>query len=96
MVEPGDKDFPGGAPELVCPKTHLPLEPASGELLERLCGQQERGELTSIDGRVLDSPLSGAWVRSDGAVLYPVIDGIARLVIEDAIPLEGESSTAAE
>lgn len=96
MVEPGDKNPPGGAPELVCPKTHLPLESASGELLERLRGLQERGELTTIDGQALDSPLSGAWVRIDGALLYPVIDGIARMVIEDAIALEGEGPAAGE
>ena len=54
MVEPGDKNPPGGAPELVCPKTHLPLEPASGELLDRLRGLQERGELTTIEGQALD------------------------------------------
>lgn len=96
MVEPGDRIFPGSAPELVCPKTHLLLEPASGELLERLRGLQERGELATIEGRTIDAPLSGAWVRIDGALLYPVIDGIARMVIEDAIVLEGESPTAGE
>jgi len=94
MVEVDDKNHPGGVPALVCPETRLPLEPAPGELIERLGERQGRGELRNIGGEVIEEALTGAWVRSDGALLYPVIDGIARMVIEDAIALEGESPPA--
>ena len=43
MVEPGDKEMSAGSPGLVCPETHLPLEPASAELLESLAERQRRG-----------------------------------------------------
>ena len=96
MVEPGDKELPAGRPALVCPETHLPLEPASAELLESLAGRQRRGELVTIGGETIDELPTGAWVRDDGALLYLVIDGIARMVIEDAVSLEDEGSAAGE
>ncbi len=96
MVEPGDKEMPTGSPGLVCPETHLPLEPASAELLESLAGRQRRGELVTIGGETIDELPTGAWVRDDGALLYLVIDGIARMVIEDAVSLADEDSAAGE
>ena len=96
MVEPGDKELPAGRPALVCPETHLPLEPASVELLESLAERQRRGELATIGGETIDELPTGAWVRGDGALLYLVIGGIARMVIEDAVSLEEEGSAAGE
>ena len=96
MVEPGDKEMPAGSPGLVCPETHLPLEPASAELLESLAGRQRQGELVTIGGETIDELPTGAWVRGDGALLYLVVDGIARMVIEDAVSLEDEGSAAGE
>ena len=96
MVEPGDKEMSAGSPGLVCPETHLPLEPASAELLESLAERQRRGELATIAGETIDELPTGAWVRGDGALLYLVIDGIARMVIEDAVSLEEEGSAAGE
>jgi uncharacterized protein YbaR (Trm112 family) len=96
MVEPEDKEMPAGIPCLVCPETHLPLEPASAELLESLAERQRRGKLATIGGEVIDELPTGAWVRGDGALLYLVIDSISRMVIEDAINLEEEDSAAGE
>ena len=96
MVEPEDKEMPAGLPRLVCPETHLPLEPASAELLESLAERQRRGKLATIGGETIDELPTGAWVRGDGALLYLVIDGISRMVIEDAINLEEEDSAAGE
>ena len=83
-----------GSPGLVCPETHLPLEPASAELLESLAERQRRGELATIGGETIDELPTGAWVRGDGALLYLVIDGIARMVIEDAVSLEEDGPAA--
>jgi len=96
MVEPGDKEMSAGSPGLVCPETHLPLEPASAGLLESLAGRQRRGELVTIGGETIDELPTGAWVRGDGALLYLVVDGISRMVIEDAVSLEDEGSAAGE
>ena len=90
MTEPSERK-PGAAPAvLACPDTHLPLEAAPEEEVARLAGLQERGELRTISGDVVEGVPTGAWIRSDGALLYLVIDGISRMVIEDAVSLEGE------
>ena len=94
MVEPGDKEMSVDSPDLVCPETHLPLEAASAELLESLAERHRRGELATIGGETIDELPTGAWVRGDGALLYLVIDGIARMVIEDAVSLEEDGSAA--
>ena len=83
-----------GSPDLVCPETRLPLEAASAELLESLAERQRRGALATISGETIDELPTGAWVRGDGALLYLEIDGIARMVIEDAVSLEEEGTAA--
>ena len=50
----------------------------------------------TIAGETIDELPTGAWVRGDGALLYLEIDGIARMVIEDAVNLEEEGSAAGE
>ena len=72
------------------------LAAASAERLESLAGRQRRGELVTIGGETIDELPTGAWVRGDGALLYLVVDGIARRVIEDAVSLEDEGSAAGE
>ena len=50
----------------------------------------------TIAGETIDELPTGAWVRGDGALLYLEIDGIARMVIEDAVNLEEEGPAAGE
>ena len=90
MVEPGDKK-PGDLVQgLVCPETHLPLEAAPAEQVARLVELQGSGELRTITGQAVEGVPTGAWIRSDGALLYLVIDGISRMVTEDAVSVEEE------
>ena len=90
MVESAERK-PGDTPGvLVCPETHLPLEEAPQGQVARLVELQGSGELITISGQPVEGVPTGAWIRSDGALLYLVIDGISRMVIEDAVSLEGE------
>ena len=89
-VEPGDKKPGGRIQGLVCPETHLALEPAPAEQVARLVELQGSGELRTITGQAVEGVPTGAWIRSDGALLYLVIDGISRMVTEDAVSLEEE------
>ena len=90
MVEPAEKKTGDAAGVLVCPDTHLPLEAAPPGQVARLVELQGSGKLRTISGQPVEGVPTGAWIRSDGALLYLVIDGISRMVIEDAISLEGE------
>jgi uncharacterized protein YbaR (Trm112 family) len=72
---------------IVCPETHQALREASREQLEALNARLARGELRSRGGTVLQVPLVEALVRADGKVLYPVLDGIPMLLVEEAIPI---------
>ena len=93
MVEPGEKKPGGTIQGLVCPETHLPLEPAPAEQVARLVELQGSGELRTISGQAVEGVPTGAWIRSDGALLYLVIDGISRMVTEDAVS-PGEAGLA--
>ncbi len=72
---------------IVCPETHQALREASRELLEAVNARLARGELSNRGGTVLQVALAEALVRADGKVLYPVLDGIPMLLVEEAIPI---------
>lgn len=70
---------------IACPETHQALREAAPELLTRLNSRIAKGELVNRAGTVLQVPLSEGLVREDGRVLYPVLDGIPMLILEEAI-----------
>lgn len=73
---------------IACPETHQPLREAAPALLARLNARIERGELKNRAGTALRVPLAEGLVREDGRILYPVLDGIPMLLIEEAIAVE--------
>ncbi|HKI84973.1 MAG TPA: Trm112 family protein [Candidatus Krumholzibacteria bacterium] len=78
---------------LVCPQTRTPVQLADSELLARVNDRIARNELRTHDGRTLTEPLQEALVREDGAVLYPVRDGIPVMLIGESILLEETHET---
>lgn len=70
---------------LRCPETAQPLREATPALLARLNAEIARGALVNHDGKALTAPLAAALVTADGARLYPVLDGIPVLLIEEAV-----------
>jgi uncharacterized protein YbaR (Trm112 family) len=72
---------------LVCPETKQPVAPAPAELLERVNQRIRAGELRTRGGNPVAGELREALVREDGAVLYPVDDGIPVMLIEESIEL---------
>lgn len=72
---------------LRCPETHQTLTIASSEFLEKLIQKIDKGELINRAGDVIDKKIAAGLVRNDGQILYPIIDDIPVLLIEQGIVL---------
>jgi len=72
---------------LVCPESRQPLEVADEALMQRLIAAAAAGKLRNRAGRVVQEPIQGGLVRQDRAYVYPVIDDIPVLLVDEAIPL---------
>lgn len=74
---------------LACPETKEPVHVADQALIDRLNEAQKAGTLKNRGGKAVEEPLQEGFIREDKAYLYPVIDGIPVMLIDEAIPLEG-------
>ena len=70
---------------LVCPADRTPLVPADADALAALNGRIVAGGVTNGAGQPVERPLEAALVRADGAVFYPIRDGIPVLLVDEAI-----------
>ena len=73
---------------LVCPENQTPLTPADGELLARLNRAVAAGQVENRGGKAVEEPLVAGLVRQDRTLLYPVIDDIPVLLVDEAVPLD--------
>ena len=73
---------------LVCPENQTPLELAEDELIARLNRAIAAGKLKNRAGHAVERPLQGGLVRQDQTLLYPVVDDIPVLLVDEAILLE--------
>lgn len=72
----------------VCPEDRTALEVASTELVAKINQAIAAGSLANRAGAQLERPLEGGLVREDGSVLYPIIDEIPMLLVDEGIPLD--------
>ncbi len=72
---------------LVCPETRAALRMADDDLLKTLNRAVEAGEARNRRGETLADPVTAGLVREDGAVLYPIRDGIPIMLIDEAVPV---------
>ncbi len=72
---------------LVCPENRSALTVAAPELIAHLNRAIQAGQLSNRAGQKLERPLDSGLVRADKAMLYPVVDEIPMLLIDEAIPL---------
>ena len=61
---------------------------ASNELMARINRAIAAGRLTNKAGRTVEKPLDGGLVRADKAVLYPIVDEIPMMLVDEGIPLD--------
>ncbi len=73
---------------LVCPENRTPLALADAELVSRLNAAIGRKQLENRAGQVLETPLDGGLLRADGQVVYPILDRIPVLLVDEGILLE--------
>lgn len=73
---------------LVCPENRTPVREAEAQLVESLNERIANGRLVTREGQTVTEPLDGGLVREDGAVLYPVREGIPVMLIGESISLE--------
>ena len=73
---------------LVCPKDRTPLALAEEALLAELNQAIATGRIKNQAGEPVQQPLEGGLVRQDGTLLYPVLDGIPVLLVDEAISLD--------
>lgn len=73
---------------LVCPESRRPLRPADDELLARLNRAIAAGKVTNRGGQPVAEPLAEALVREDNALVYPIVDNIPVLLVDEAISLD--------
>lgn len=73
---------------LVCPETKQPLAVADAELLARVNQAVDGGGLRNQGGERVKKRIEEGLVREDGEVLYPVIDDIPVMLLDEAIRLD--------
>ena len=73
---------------LVCPDDHTPLTLADERLVAKINQRVAAGQLKNKAGDKVDRMLEGGLLRADRQAVYPIIDGIPILLIDEAIPLE--------
>lgn len=72
---------------LVCPENQSPLALASTEVIAQLNRAIALGQLRNRAGQKLEKLLSGGLVRADRTMLYPIVDEIPMMLVDEAIPL---------
>ncbi len=71
---------------LRCPETRQELRLAPADLLERLNAQIASGQLKNRAGRAVQEKLDAGLVRADGRYLYPVLQHIPVMLVDEALP----------
>jgi uncharacterized protein YbaR (Trm112 family) len=72
---------------VLCPVEQSPLSRADSDLLDRL--NQAIGDQRIQDrvGQPVTEPVAFGLVNASRQLLYPVVDDIPNLIVDDAIPL---------
>ena len=71
---------------LRCPENRTPLRLADDALVRQLNAAAAAGRLENVAGNAVSQRLDGGLVREDGRVVYPIVEGIPRLLTDEGIP----------
>lgn len=70
---------------LVCPVNHQPLRLLNESELSAFNQRIENQEVTNVSGKTVDSVCSGALIEEKSGRIYPIIDSIPVLLIDESI-----------
>ncbi len=73
---------------LACPESRQAVRLAGAELLDRLNRLIEEGRIRNRGGARVEKRLEEALVREDGQVLYPVVEDIPVMLVDEGILLD--------
>ena len=73
---------------LRCPEDHSPLSVAGSDVIEETNAAIRARRLQNRAGRPVEQAIDGGLVRERGDVLYPIVDGIPVLLIDESIELK--------
>lgn len=73
---------------LVCPRDHTTLKLADRRLLDSINQAISAGQIENLGGEPVKDLLQGGLVRQDETLLYPIVDDIPVLLIDEAIALD--------
>jgi uncharacterized protein YbaR (Trm112 family) len=71
-----------------CPQDHSRLALADHDLVARLNEAIRQGRIQNVAGDPVHEPIQAGLIREDGQVLYPVLDDIPRLTVDEGIRLD--------
>lgn len=73
---------------LACPATRQRLLPLDDGLLRELNRRISDKAARTPDGRIVSQPLEEGLVTEDRTRVYPVVKGVAVLLVEEAVALD--------
>ena len=74
---------------LCCPESHQSVREISSDELSAVNAAIRSRAIRTIAGEIVHEQVSGALVREDGKVLYPIREGIPILLVNEAFGVEG-------
>ena len=74
-------------PILRCPEDHTPLAIADDALVGEVNAAIRAGRLDDRAGKRVEQTIDGGLVRAAGDVLYPIVDQIPVLLVDESIAL---------
>ena len=76
----------------MCPENRTPVHRAEQDLIDTLNESIRKGELKTREGELVLDLLEEGLIREDGAVLYPVREGIPIMLVSESIALVDEAA----
>ncbi len=73
---------------LVCPDDRTTLTPADPAVIQAANRRIAEGSLRNRVGRVIERQFDAGLIREDGKLLYPIVDDLPIMLIDEAVPLE--------